>query len=49
MSLSLYRYVYKSMTKVRDAIALLRMDDLYIDTFEVKDVKPLQGAGTSLA
>ncbi|KAI8057026.1 pre-rRNA-processing protein PNO1 [Syncephalis plumigaleata] len=29
--------------QVEDAIALLRLDDLYIDTFEIKDVKTLHG------
>jgi RNA-binding protein PNO1 len=29
--------------EVNDAIALLRLDDLYIESFEVKDVKTLRG------
>ncbi|KAG9284876.1 hypothetical protein G9A89_003799 [Geosiphon pyriformis] len=34
---------------VEDSMAILRMDDLYIDSFEIKDVKNLQGDHLSRA
>ena len=42
-SISFYLASYSPLPQVEDALALVRLDDLFIDSFQIQDVKTLKG------